>query len=101
MGKTHEKLQNERLATLINEFTEGLAIDESYYRDKVLRQVTEDKIDDKTYDLLIKSALENIDEAEPDWTYVASRAYLHQLYEKAAENRGYVAELKYGDFYTL
>nr|WP_164670283.1 ribonucleoside-diphosphate reductase subunit alpha [Virgibacillus doumboii] len=52
-------------------------------------------------DSLIKLALENIDEANPDWTFAASRIYLHQLYESAAVNRGYDANIRYGNFYEL
>ncbi|MFC4560058.1 ribonucleoside-diphosphate reductase subunit alpha [Virgibacillus kekensis] len=52
-------------------------------------------------DDLIKHALENIDEANPDWTFVASRIYLRQLYKRAAENRRYDANLRYGNFHQL
>lgn len=38
---------------------------------------------------------------QPDWTFVAARLYLNELYQKAAENRGYDSSLKYGDFYGL
>ncbi|WP_026567472.1 ribonucleoside-diphosphate reductase subunit alpha [Bacillus sp. UNC41MFS5] len=37
----------------------------------------------------------------PDWTFVAARLYLNELYEKSAKNRGYNRTLKYGDFYRL
>lgn len=50
---------------------------------------------------LIKLALENIDEVNPDWTFAASRLYLEDLYKKAAANRGYNADLQYGNFYEL
>ncbi|MGK7377081.1 ribonucleoside-diphosphate reductase subunit alpha [Planococcus sp. 1R117A] len=46
-------------------------------------------------------ALNRISMAEPDWTFVAAELYLNDLYEKAAKNRGFQAELKYGDFYGL
>src|SRR5699024_1220419 len=42
-----------------------------------------------------------IDEANPDWTFLASRLYLNELYQKAAENRGYKKREQYGDFYKL
>src|SRR5699024_7995126 len=35
------------------------------------------------------------------WTYVASRIYLSELYDKAAQNRNYDAKLKYGNFHSL
>ncbi|CEG21351.1 Ribonucleoside-diphosphate reductase subunit alpha 2 [Planococcus massiliensis] len=46
-------------------------------------------------------ALNRISMAEPDWTFVAAELYLEELYEKAAKNRNYPAQDKYGDFYKL
>src|SRR5699024_205227 len=57
--------------------------------------------EEELYDLCINSALENIDEANPKWTYLASNIYLKKLYKEAATNRNYAHEQKYGDFYTL
>ncbi len=37
----------------------------------------------------------------PDWTYVAARLFLNELYAEAAKNREYDRSLKYGDFYDL
>src|SRR5699024_4041690 len=87
--------------SMIEDITEGLDVDVKPYRAKVQRSLDHDTSSDKLFDNLIKCALENIDETAPEWTYVASRAYLKQLYDEAAANRGYDAQLKYGDFYTL
>ncbi|MBU8918301.1 ribonucleoside-diphosphate reductase subunit alpha [Bacillus sp. FJAT-29953] len=38
---------------------------------------------------------------QPDWTFIAARLYLYELYINASENRGYDSSLKYGDFYGL
>lgn len=38
---------------------------------------------------------------QPNWTFVAARLYLNELYDFAAKNRGYDRSLKYGDFYAL
>lgn len=38
---------------------------------------------------------------QPDWTFVAARLYLYELYINAAENRGYDSSLKYGDLHGL
>src|SRR5690606_24251745 len=46
------------------------------------------------------TALENIDEANPDWTYVAAREVLNRLYREAQKNRGYEGK-PYGSFYEL
>ncbi|WP_141434226.1 ribonucleoside-diphosphate reductase subunit alpha [Bacillus sp. 03113] len=50
---------------------------------------------------LILEALSYLDENEPDWTYVAARIYLHDLYEEASENRGYPKDKSYGSLYEL
>ncbi|AIE60258.1 ribonucleoside-diphosphate reductase subunit alpha [Bacillus methanolicus] len=46
-------------------------------------------------------ALNHIAMDQPNWTFVAARLYLNELYEKAAINRCYDRSLKYGDFYQL
>nr|WP_245604690.1 ribonucleoside-diphosphate reductase subunit alpha [Paucisalibacillus globulus] len=56
---------------------------------------------EKATDLLAKKALENMDEANPNWTFVASRLLLQSLYHQAATNRGYDEKIMYGDFYHL
>ncbi|EKN65281.1 ribonucleotide-diphosphate reductase subunit alpha [Neobacillus bataviensis LMG 21833] len=38
---------------------------------------------------------------QPDWTFVAARLYLNELYQQAASNRGYDRKLTYGDFFQL
>ncbi len=79
----------------------GLAIDTEAYKEKALRVISGDETNDKAMEILIKNALENIDEANTDWKFLASRIYLQELYEKAANNRGYDAQNQYGDFYAL
>ncbi|MEH7306238.1 ribonucleoside-diphosphate reductase subunit alpha, partial [Neobacillus drentensis] len=44
-------------------------------------------------------AVNHIAMDQPDWTYVAARFYLNELYGKSAISRGYHHSLKYGDFY--
>lgn len=46
-------------------------------------------------------AVNQIDISQPDWTFVAARLYLNELYREAAKNRGYDQSLKYGGFYKL
>ncbi|MCM2536196.1 ribonucleoside-diphosphate reductase subunit alpha [Neobacillus pocheonensis] len=46
-------------------------------------------------------ALNQIAMDQPNWTFVAARLYLNELYTKAASNRGNLRSLKYGDFYAL
>ncbi|MFS0636504.1 ribonucleoside-diphosphate reductase subunit alpha [Mesobacillus foraminis] len=46
-------------------------------------------------------SLNHIAMDQPDWTFVAARLYLNELYGKASQNRGYNPSEKYGDFYSL
>jgi ribonucleoside-diphosphate reductase alpha chain len=38
---------------------------------------------------------------QPDWTFVAARIYLADLYKQASKNRAYDSSRTYGDFYEL
>jgi len=85
----------------IDEMTKGLNVTIEKYKEKAEKTIAEDMTFEQKTDRLIKLALENIDEAEPDWTYVAARIYLRRLYNKARENRGYDNNTNYGSFYNL
>ncbi|QHS24148.1 ribonucleoside-diphosphate reductase subunit alpha [Virgibacillus sp. MSP4-1] len=74
---------------------QGLRVDEEPFIKMVHRIGSSDRNN------LVKRALENIDEGSPDWTFVASRIYLDELYHQAAANRGYAPSVCYGNFYEL
>lgn len=103
-GKRSLPFDEPRLIAFIQSATHKYpTLDIEEYTDKVIRTVTakpEYKADQIT-NLLIMTALENIDMASPDWTYVAAYVHLRQLYKQAARNRVYDASKKYGDFYAL
>ena len=92
---------NNRLQEIIADAQEGLHLDTTEFKEKVNRLVEDGNSKDVVTDILIKTALEQIDEANPNWTYFASRIYAAQLYDNAAHNRGYQTENKYGSFYSL
>src|SRR5690625_6462877 len=71
----------------VSEVTEKHGLNSGSFKRKVERALNRTKDRDQKYDRIIKLALENIDEAEPDWTFVASEFYLKELYEQAMENR--------------
>ncbi|MFD1039087.1 ribonucleoside-diphosphate reductase subunit alpha [Virgibacillus byunsanensis] len=83
---------------IIDKAVRGLDLDVDAYQKKALKLLSNRE---EMYESLIKLALENIDESTPDWTYVASRLYLQDLYRQAAENRHYDAAIRYGNFYEL
>ncbi|WP_018662647.1 ribonucleoside-diphosphate reductase subunit alpha [Heyndrickxia acidiproducens] len=85
----------------IDEISEGLHIDTTKYKEKLEKTWDPDAPLEEKTDALIKHALENIDEAGADWTFLAARIYLQLLYAKAAANRNYDASRRYGSFYTL
>jgi ribonucleoside-diphosphate reductase alpha chain len=53
------------------------------------------------YNVLIMEALSNLNVQEPDWTFVASRLFLKQLYDEAAINRGNDRGQAYTNFNRL
>src|SRR5690625_1314456 len=102
MMMTTKVLSNqEQVIRKIEQSTKGLEIDVTEYSEKAFRVIPDNATSEHINEILIKNALENIDEADTDWTYVASRIYLNELYEKAANNRNYDSQNKYGDFYEL
>ncbi|WP_102274992.1 ribonucleoside-diphosphate reductase subunit alpha [Cytobacillus massiliigabonensis] len=52
-------------------------------------------------ELALHYSLNKISMDQPNWTFLAAQFYLNELYAKAAANRGYNKEQKYGDFYEL
>lgn len=90
----------DRLVEIIDLAQQGLAVETNAYKEKAFKTIQEDTPIDKALDILVQIALENIDESAPDWTYVASRIYLQQLYHQARHNRHY-DDGTYGDFYEL
>lgn len=85
----------------IDNASEGLKVDAVSWFQKVEKQTHGAASNKKVNDTLIQTALENIDEANPDWTYAAARIYVGNLYKEAAANRGYEESEKYGSFYHL
>jgi ribonucleoside-diphosphate reductase alpha chain len=86
---------------LLVEANKGLELDLEEYKEKCRRQISENMSVEEITNVLINNALENIDEANPNWSFFASRIYLHTLYREAARNRNYEPSEKYGDFYEL
>lgn len=90
--------------TRLRRFMEDVSLrDNSVVVDKVIRNIVkkeEYNASNITEDL-IQGALENVDEANPEWSFVAARIYLKQLYKMASKNRAYASEDKYGDLYGL
>jgi len=91
----------EMILQLIDQMSAGLDIETGAYKEKILKLWDPDATLAEKTDLLIKHALENIDEAGAAWTFFAARIYLHKLYAEAAKNRHYDPALKYGPFYDL
>src|SRR5690625_3399213 len=89
------------IQSIIQKATDKLQLDISAYEAKCERMIHSEMDHEQVIDTLIKNALENIDEGQPNWTYVASRIYLTNLYEQAANNRGYDIKNQYGSLYDL
>ncbi|WP_425435197.1 ribonucleoside-diphosphate reductase subunit alpha [Oceanobacillus rekensis] len=86
---------------MMDKATKGLSVDSNLLKEKALKTINPNATVEKATDIMIKIALENIDETNPEWTYVASRIYLQQLYRHAAENRNYSQDNRYGSLFEL
>jgi ribonucleoside-diphosphate reductase alpha chain len=53
------------------------------------------------YEQSLLFALNQISMDEPNWTFLAAHLFLNELYRNASKKRGYKADQKYGDFYSL
>src|SRR5690625_261666 len=93
--------KKENLFKYVEEVAKELQLDTTDYLAKSNRVITDDTPEEKAIEVLIKNALENIDEANPTWTFLASRLYLKELYLNASKNRGYAETDHYGDLYNL
>nr|WP_231495789.1 ribonucleoside-diphosphate reductase subunit alpha [Paucisalibacillus sp. EB02] len=92
-----ETMMKENITDLIRFATKDLQINVAEWNVMVPNEFTMEK----AADYLAKKALENIDEANSNWTFVAARFLLQSLYHQAAKNRGYDVSIKYGNFYHL
>ena len=96
MVTTKEKLS---IHNWVDQMTEGLSVETKDFMQKCHLALTEENTID--YDRFIQFALDEMDEANENWTFVASRIFLEKLYEEASENRGYPLEETYQHFYPL
>lgn len=94
-------IKKQLMDKLLVEANKGLELDLEEYKEKCRRQISENMSVEEITNVLINNALENIDEANPNWSFFASRIYLHTLYREAARNRNYEPSEKYGEFYEL
>ena len=67
---------------LVQEEANGLSLDLTNYETKIERLIEDNMSNQALFELLINTALENIDETEPNWTFLASRLYIKQLYQE-------------------
>lgn len=95
---------NLKLINSINEvFDQFENLDSKVFIDKIVNSITakEEYTTEQITNLLILSALEKIDQQNPQFTYIASNFYLKQLYKQASKNRNYDHKYKYGSLYSL
>jgi len=92
-----EKTIRDHVDEFIHFAMDGLQVEQERWNVEIRDGLTIEK----TAEILAKKALENIDEANSSWTFVAARFMLQSLYHQAAKNRGYNPSKKYGNFYHL
>ncbi|MFA8438272.1 ribonucleoside-diphosphate reductase subunit alpha [Pueribacillus sp. YX66] len=98
---THLLNSQQKISNLIDDLNEKLQLDVEHFKQKVLQQCAHVTDEVEIEQNLLKVALEQIDEANTSWTFMAARIYLQKLYREAAKNRGYEQSARYGSFYKL
>lgn len=98
-GKRELPFDHDRFVRYVN----GLGINDEEFVSKVVDIImTYDKFPAREIpELIIKTALENVDIDSPEWTFVASRVMLTVLYKEASINRRTSRDRKYGDYLEL
>ncbi|MEH7376279.1 ribonucleoside-diphosphate reductase subunit alpha [Neobacillus drentensis] len=82
----------------INQVTEKYQMDITELKNRISElEVTEVEANQQA----LVYAINQVAMDQPNWTFVAARLYLNELYGKSAKSRGYNRSLKYGDFYRL
>ncbi|MFS0750187.1 ribonucleoside-diphosphate reductase subunit alpha [Oceanobacillus sp. 1P07AA] len=84
----------------VEKASQNLNINKDEWYEKAEKIIHTNSSEAKLEDALINVALENMDEASPNWGFAAARIYVEKLYREASKNRGYT-EGSYGSFYTL
>jgi ribonucleoside-diphosphate reductase alpha chain len=99
----NQSIEQETLSEFIDRIFNDFKFASDQYKEKIRKAGVTNPFDERDADILIKYALENIDEANTEWTYIAARIFLQNLYYKAARNRGYEFNHNrtYGSFYDL
>ncbi|MGJ7036416.1 ribonucleoside-diphosphate reductase alpha chain [Anoxybacillus eryuanensis] len=100
--KEKTEMNEETVRTLLfHIFKDFPHLSSERYIERTIRSLTYTKSYDDIMNKLILNALDEITVEQPDWTFVAARLYLQQLYDEAAINRGYDRSETYGYFYEL
>ncbi|SMQ79798.1 ribonucleoside-diphosphate reductase alpha chain [Bacillus sp. OV166] len=82
----------------INQVTEKYQMDTTELKNRISElEVTEVEANQQA----LVYAINQVAMDQPNWTFVAARLYLNELYGKSAKSRGNNRSLKYGDFYRL
>lgn len=100
--KQQTEVNEETIRTLLfHIFKDFPHLSSARYIERTIRSLTYTKSYDDMMNKLILNALDEITVEQPDWTFVAARLYLQQLYNEAATNRGYDVSDTYHYFYEL
>ncbi|MRG87564.1 ribonucleoside-diphosphate reductase subunit alpha [Salinibacillus xinjiangensis] len=86
----------ESVIKLLEEAEDQYGIDTSHVKQQITAESTQ-----SVHRQALWYTLNQISMDQPDWTFLSARLYVEDLYQKAAQNRGYHRDQKYGDFHHL
>ncbi|CUA78922.1 ribonucleoside-diphosphate reductase, alpha subunit [Anoxybacillus suryakundensis] len=100
--KEQQEVNEETIRSLLfHIFKDFPHLSSERYVERTVRSLVHTRNYNDIINKLILNALDEITVEQPDWTFVAARLYLQQLYNEAAINRGYDRFETYGYFYEL
>lgn len=97
-NQTYLDSEQQTIITIIEEASKEYGIDITELKQKLLEPRESST---SFYQQALLYSLNQISMEEPNWTFLSARLFLQELYEFAADNRGYAPHEKYGDFYQL
>ncbi|GAC90915.1 ribonucleotide-diphosphate reductase subunit alpha [Anoxybacillus flavithermus NBRC 109594] len=100
--KQQTEVNEETIRTLLfHIFKDFPHLSSERYIERTARSLTHTTRYNDIINKLILNALDEITVEQPDWTFVAARLYLQQLYNEAAINRSYDVSETYRSYYEL
>ncbi|KKB33826.1 ribonucleoside-diphosphate reductase subunit alpha [Bacillus thermotolerans] len=100
MIQTVQNIAEETMQKIGDEFPD-VNLDSFRHKVGAALEAKREWTEEQLHKLILQAAVERISSQEPQWTFVAARLYLSELYKQAAQTRQTQPHTAYGDFFAL